>query len=158
MRLVLDFPDRADLPRVVVEDTPVACAVFIRALGETAMAVADSPVEPAPVTEPSDTPKATTRREARDEVRTYRGRINRRHMVLEALRSLAAEGQRAPRLDDIRTRFAELYPEEQRRNLDQVVRDLVNKTGHLSRSERGTYHLVGDDRVAGGLEVLDDNF
>ncbi len=46
-----------------------------------------------------------------------------------------------PSLDDIREKHAELYPEENTTNLDQVVRDLANKTDLVERCERGTFRL-----------------
>ena len=69
-------------------------------------------------------------------------RKNRRGMVLATLYKLRDEGRDSPTLDDIRDRFHRLFPDEKMTHLDQVVRDLANKTDHLERLEWGTFKLA----------------
>ncbi len=69
-------------------------------------------------------------------------RTNRRKQVLETIQDLKQEGVEAPSLGQIKHRFAKLFPEESLENLDQVVRDMANKTSKLERLERGTFKLT----------------
>jgi len=70
------------------------------------------------------------------------GLPNRREQVLKAMHVLRSSGQTAPDLDAIREMVTRLFPRAETRNLDQVVRDLANKVGKLSRMEWGRYRLV----------------
>ena len=74
--------------------------------------------------------------------RTYGGRANRRQLVLDTLEILALEGNVTPSLDEIKRCFSSHYPNERLRHLDQVVRDLANKTGLVERREWGKFQLV----------------
>jgi hypothetical protein len=69
-------------------------------------------------------------------------RTNRRKMVLETIQELRSAGAETPSLGQIKHRFAQLFPEESLENLDQVVRDIANKTSKLERLERGTFKLT----------------
>lgn len=73
--------------------------------------------------------------------RGYRGRVNRRDLVLKAFRELRGEENHRPSLSEIKARFQSLFPTESLDNLDQVVRDLANKTDMVERCERGTFRL-----------------
>ena len=73
--------------------------------------------------------------------RPYRGKPNRRKLVLETMRHLKENGNPTPGLEEIKTTFAALYPDEDIRHLDQVVRDLANKTGLVERHQWGTFKL-----------------
>lgn len=171
MHLTLSYPDKPGAPRIVVEDEPEACAAFVRALlggvpaSRTAASRAERtggpslerrPPEPPDRAEPS--PARRQRASTPDSVRSYRGRTNRRHLVLEVVRSLFSEGVHEPSLDEIRDHFARLYPDESQRNLDQVVRDLVNKTAYLERLENSRFRLTDRDRGDPGDNVLMDVF
>lgn len=113
--------------RIEIEDEPAACATFVAQL-EALAASGRGQTASAP--------------EPEAETRPYRGRTNRRHLVLEILRELADEGQLTPTLDQIKHRFLRRHPHEPVEHLDQVVRDLANKTDLVSRHEWGTFKLV----------------
>jgi len=113
--------------RIEIEDEPAACAAFVTQLEALAAGERDQHAG-------SPEPEAETR--------PYRGRTNRRHLVLEILRELAQEGQLTPSLEQIKHRFLQRHPHEPVEHLDQVVRDLANKTDLVSRHEWGTFKLV----------------
>jgi len=160
VQLTLRYPKNPGLPEIVVDGDPESCARFVKALGEGCGApTAEKTAEkPAPRVPSRRAASQRARSKRQDGVRQYRGRPNRRHTVLEAIRALTADGVAAPDLDQIRDRYARLFPEESQRHLDQVVRDLVNKTGHLQRTAEGSFRLSEEDRVGGGMQVLEDAF
>ncbi len=131
---------------IEIEDDPEACAAFLAAFerhrllpgklerkepAETAQRISQDPPRIS-----QDSP-----RNSQDSPRTYGGKPNRRHMVLSALQKLASIGNKTPTLDDIRTCYSELFPMEPVKHLDQVVRDLTNKTDWVERLEWGTFRL-----------------
>ncbi len=172
MLLKMTYTGHPHLPEIEIEDTPQACAQFLAELEAfraaknltdstkiVVKATIDKPFTPAKKERPAR--RESGRRTGDDgegSVRTYRGKPNRRHMVLEAFRALAAAGNTTPGIEEIRAQFATLFPDESIRNLGQVVRDMVNKTDLIERLEWGTFRLRPKDRVGNGLGVLDDAF
>lgn len=69
---------------------------------------------------------------------------SRRERVLYALRSLHAQRAGPFSLDEIVSTVLETFPDTQGRHLDQVVRDLANKTKWVERSHWGTFQLRND--------------
>lgn len=81
-------------------------------------------------------------KDAGDGVRRYGGRTNRRFLILECLRELRERGVAEPTMPQITETFATRYPEVDRDNLEQVVRDLVNKTDKVTRLRWGVFQLT----------------
>jgi hypothetical protein len=75
---------------------------------------------------------------------------NRRDRVIVAMGTLKESGKTILRLDAIRHQVGELFPGEEDQHLDQVVRDLANKTDLVERCDRGTFRLTDT-----GLELFD---
>ena len=73
----------------------------------------------------------------------------RRERVLEAMGSLWHQGHAILRLDRIRQEVERLFPGEDEVHLDQVVRDLANKTELVERCDRGSFRLTDT-----GLEII----
>jgi len=151
LRIVLSYPDKPWMPDVTVEDSPEACAALLRAMERGGPEPTVS--RPRRQRAPNPRPETADRADRQTDVRAYRGRPSRRHRVLEVFRALAGAGEQRVSLDLIRTRFAELFPEESQENLDQVVRDLVNKTGKVTRNTDGSFSLRDDDRNPAGPGV-----
>jgi hypothetical protein len=82
------------------------------------------------------TRKKQSRRAVSDE------RPSKRTRILEVLASLRDEGELAPGTPIIISRFKRMFPEENASNLDQVLRDLVNKTDRVRRAKWGCFSLV----------------
>ncbi len=74
-------------------------------------------------------------------------RHSRREMVLHALQELSQQGKKQATLDEITQRVLLNHPTSERRNLDQVVRDLANKTQLVTRTDWGSFCL--SDQVEG---------
>ena len=81
---------------------------------------------------------------ADNSARTYAGRTNRRFLILESMRFLRQQGQETPTLNEITDTFATLFPDVDRTNLEQVVRDLANKTAKVERMRWGVFRLTED--------------
>ena len=161
MKMTLSYTGQSHLPRIEIEDTPEACVQFVASLAAAGLGptgikqAAGKSSAPAPVRERTRRP---TRHDQDGDVRTYRGKPNRRHMVLEVFRALAASGKDKPAMEDIRIQYAAQFPEEAVHGLDQVIRDMVNKTNLIERLAQGLFQLRGNDRIGKGLHVLDDAF
>ncbi len=132
VRMFVRYPTLQD---VEIECEVEECARLLKLLGGSS---------PEPVAQAFSRKTVTNTTRASSDMsigkRQYRGR-NRRQMVLNTFRQLRSAGRIMPSLDDIREKYAELYPEENTTNLDQVVRDLANKTDLVERCERGTFRL-----------------
>lgn len=112
MRLTLTLYD--DVP-IAVDGTPEECARFAAALLELLHAGASpNPSKPHPT---------------------------RRQQVLRALAVLRERGNPTPRIADIVQAATELFPGANPKNLDQVVRDLANRTDTVRRLEWGRFCL-----------------
>ena len=70
-----------------------------------------------------------------------RGEQSRRGRVLQVFRELSEAGVVEPSLREIKSFYLRLFPDDTVHHLDQVVRDLVNKTGRIQRTSRGCYKL-----------------
>ena len=160
LKLIITWPDQPHLPQMEIEDTPEACALFVARLGQAKSGARPLVQMRGKATKHTrGAPKTgVTKRSQDSSVRTYGGKPNRRHMVLETFRALAAAGNTTPHMEEIRAQYAAKYPEEPLQGLDQVVRDMVNKTNLVERLAAGTFQLRGNDRVGNGLNVLDDAF
>ena len=155
MRVWIRYPH---LPRmeVEVEGDPAECCALLLRLGEVDSGSPDAPAAaraepgtpppgtPTPGTPPpgtpppgAPTPGAPTPRDGR----LYRGKLNRRQMVIRVFEELERRGRERARLEEIKTCFSEMFPEENTQNLTQVVRDLANKTEIIERCEWGTFRL-----------------
>ena len=113
-----------------IDGDPTECAQFVIAL--------ESMRKPEPPTKATGTQVKDERQK-----RTYGGKPNRRHMILNTLAELHKMGQFQPKLEEICHHFQELFPEQSTENLDQVVRDLANKTDLVNRCDWGTFELSG---------------
>jgi hypothetical protein len=76
-----------------------------------------------------------------DEARPYKGKANRRHRVLEIFQDFMEKGQSELSIPEITAAFQQRFPEEDSENLDQVVRDMMNKSKQVVRVRRGYYSL-----------------
>lgn len=121
-----------------------------RQAGSSADAVAigsaDKPSEPdlfseTTATKPAARPAAAGKNDSGG-VRRYGGRTNRRFLILECLRELRERGVAEPTMPQITETFEKRYPEVNRDNLEQVVRDLVNKTDKVTRLRWGVFQLT----------------
>ncbi len=121
-----------------VDDSPENCARLLLELG-TALESTNSKRELFPSPEERSEKDAIAGSTEADE---WVPRTNRRKMVLETIQELRSAGSETPSLGQIKHRFAQLFPEESLENLDQVVRDIANKTSKLERLERGTFKLT----------------
>lgn len=106
----------------------------------------DKPPEPE-LSSKMPAPKPQTRlsvenKENSGDVRRYGGRTNRRFLILECLRELRERGVAEPTMPQITETFERRYPEVNRDNLEQVVRDLVNKTDKVTRLRWGVFQLT----------------
>ena len=66
---------------------------------------------------------------------------SKRKLILETLQFLHKQGQTDPNIHQISQAFETRYPQEDSSNLDQVLRDLVNKTDLLERTGWGCFKL-----------------
>lgn len=133
MKIQFVYPALVGGPIATVEDSPENCASLLSALGGS-IPRRNQP-EPILPTEPN----RQSEEESDDDGPR---RVNRRKLVLETLRALKQSGNDTPSLSQIHKRFQRLFPGENTENLDQVVRDIANKTNKLERLERGTFRLV----------------
>lgn len=134
MKLVI--LDQQGRPMAQVEDAPQDCAVLLHHLEQQR-----NNVKPGKVAESSPRPvrkRAVAAR--RSSVSTQRS--NRRQKVLDAFKQLSEQGVHEPQLDQIITAYASANPEDSIVNLDQVIRDLANKTDLLERCSRRTFRLA----------------
>lgn len=135
MRIKFEFPGHSFNLAASVEDSLENCARLLVRLGaavENGGEPVQSPdlgLDRASISENSD-------------VDEWVPRTNRRKRVLETIQDLRSAGVETPSLGQIKHRFAQLFPEEGLDNLDQVVRDIANKTSKLERLERGTFKLT----------------
>lgn len=153
MKIRITYPGLNGLV-VDIEDTPDQCAQLLADLGLRAdtnqpVTITEEPsTEGSPCQEPA-LPFATRNAGGADvkpkTSRTYGGRSNRRALILDTLRNLRQSGIEEPDLNQIKTRFRVLFPDEPIENLEQVVRDLANKTSLLERLGRGTFRLAIQD-------------
>lgn len=105
-----------------------------KAKSKPEVAVRQPPTQQAPTVE-------TQAESLEDEARPYKGKINRRHRVLEIFQECLEKGIDALSIQQITSAFQERFPEEDSGNLDQVVRDLMAKTDKVKRVKRGFYAL-----------------
>lgn len=112
--------------------------------------VADKPVQAASASKPTPATQQvkSNQTEARgpqsadaEQARPYNGKVNRRHRVLEIFQDFQDLGEEALSIPQITAAFAERFPDEDSSNLDQVVRDMMNKTQQVVRVKRGFYAL-----------------
>ncbi len=73
---------------------------------------------------------------------SHGAKTKRRTMVLDVFHHLRSRGVHTPNLGEIRECFQLLFPGEDLKNLDQVVRDLANKTDQVESGKRGEYQLT----------------
>ena len=150
VKITLKYPN---LPELTIDSNVSECVQILRALSlektapplhaETRSVPVDQPrvAAPGPVAATPAGPAASRDRD-HGETRLYGGKRNRRDMILEVFRDLHDEGRETLGLDLIRTRFEDKFPEEDQQHLDQVIRDLANKTGLVTREGRGRFRLV----------------
>jgi len=69
-------------------------------------------------------------------------RSSKRQCVLDSLQGLHNEGLSEPSIDQITHYFKTHFPEQDASHLDQVLRDLVNKTDLVRRPKWGCFQLV----------------
>ena len=67
--------------------------------------------------------------------------LTRRERVLEVIRELSGPDHTALALEQILAEVMRRFPDTERRYLDQVVRDLANKTDLVTRTDWGTFSL-----------------
>lgn len=79
-----------------------------------------------------------------ERARMYGGEPNRREKVLYCLEQLWRAGQTEPDLATIRGAFMRYFPNDSVTHLDQVIRDLANKTAYVHSPRRGRYVLRED--------------
>ena len=140
MRILIQYPT---LPVMKIDAGPEECARLLLLLGERLegpLVASGESMREGARDRPVDAGVPAAKKAARS-ARPYRGRTNRRQMVLDAMGALAEEGRDAPALGEIAARVKALYPMENTQNLDQVVRDLANKTDLVIRGERGMFKL-----------------
>jgi len=65
-----------------------------------------------------------------------------REAVLATMAYLGERGRLVAPISEIRSTFTHLFPQRSSRLVDQILRDLVNKTGQLTRVGRGNFRLV----------------
>lgn len=122
---------------IELQGSPVDCAIFLNALrGELSQPIKNDTVEDAPSAAPPKTRETTADRRSR----TIPG--NRRQRVLHVLQEMAQAGEDTVRLNQITDRYGQTFPGEDLRHLDQVVRDLANKTELVESPQRGYYRLT----------------
>lgn len=136
VKIVVRYPT---LPEFEIECEVEECAQLLTLLGGKSKQAIPNPLS---LLNKAKEP-AVERREGERIIRnrSYRGKVNRRDMVLNAFRELRQDGRIMPHLEDIKAKYASLYPDEDLTNLDQVVRDLANKTEKIERCERGSFRL-----------------
>lgn len=78
---------------------------------------------------------------------------NRRDRVISAMGALKQTGKIILRLDAIRDKVGAMFPGEDLQHIDQVVRDLVNKTDLVERCDRGTFRLTDS-----GLQIFEEKY
>jgi hypothetical protein len=64
-----------------------------------------------------------------------------REAVLATMAYLGERGRAVAHISEIRSAFTHLFPQRSSRLVDQILRDLVNKTGQLNRVGRGYFRL-----------------
>jgi len=142
MKLKITCLGKEPVVTVEIEDDPETCAEFLVAFEKLRQS------EPEPEQKPEQSKVAVTaRRSGDDSPRTYGGKPNRRHMVLSAMQKLLTEGNETPVLDDIRSCYSSLFPQEPVKHLGQVVRDLSNKTHLVERLEYGKFRLRSSEEL-----------
>lgn len=139
MKMSLRF---VGLPPVEIEADADECADFMLKLGQkTGLDRQIPPERPHPPKSesaplsPEPTPKPSI---------LPRSKPSRRDMIYQAMQHLHQEGCHEADLQTITAKFQELNPDEETKNLDQVVRDMANKTDLLDRADRGTFKLAKD--------------
>lgn len=127
MKIQIGF---SHLPTIIIDCNPEECARLLGLLGRgispemtNVASQIHEPVETSP-----------------EVVQPHWGQ--RRHMVLQVFFNLYKNGKVMIQLGQIEEIFVQLFPGEDTQNLDQVVRDLANKTNLLERCERGTFRLT----------------
>ncbi len=118
----------------VADDPSIAAPVKRTAVDKTPITKAPKPAAPSP----------TEKGDSGNGVRRYGGRTNRRFLILECLRVLRERGVAEPTMPQITETFETRYPEVNRDNLEQVVRDLVNKTDKVTRLRWGVFQLTDE--------------
>lgn len=143
MKMTLTFPG---LPPVIIDASAAECAELLAVLGER---YSSSAVYQQKTLRPNDVsyPEKKERSSHFHKVplRTDAGHSNRRGMMLRVFETLAKEGSNHPSLRELKTRFTQMFPNEDTHNLDQVVRDLANKTPFVERKGRGCFALESSD-------------
>ncbi len=153
VRITLQYPN---LPLLLIDSDVNECARLLQLLasGELKPIVQQAKKTPPPEKDTKqDPPKTvvpnhssphTTERDTEvpgQSGRLYGGKRNRRDMILEVFEALHEEGQPLVSLADLRNKFQSLYPQEDQNHLDQVIRDLSNKTDLVVREGRGLFRL-----------------
>lgn len=135
---------RLVLPRwqtIELEGSPQECASFLGALSQ------NLPGSEPPVSEKEESARSSLNIQKADIPTFGKKEVaptspqNRRQMVLDVLGELANRGQQQPSLKTILDCCEKLYPSAEMKNLDQVVRDLANKTDLVESPQRGRYQL-----------------
>ena len=131
---------------VELHGSPVDCAIFLNALkGKT---LDDSTMN---AISEAESNVVVTHGQASSATKPPATPTNRRQRVLMVMRDLQGPGGSPIALGQIVDRYQQTYPEEDVRHLDQVVRDLANKTGMVESPKRGCYRLTdpSGDSMAG---------
>ena len=127
MRVHLRFDH---LPPVMIDCTPDECSQLLLQLGQGKSVhralVPQETLHSPPTPSLAPVPKAKKRREK----------------VLDVFFEFYQNGKVMVSLSQLEQNFKENFPEESTQNLDQVVRDLANKTNLIERCERGTFRLT----------------
>ena len=66
---------------------------------------------------------------------------NNRQAVLKTMEFLQNQGRSVAHIAEIKVAFRQLFPQSSSRLIDQILRDLVNKTGQLRRVGRGLFEI-----------------
>ena len=145
VKITLNYPN---LPVLTIDSSVEECVQLLRALARDGspparrFPVVDTPSPaPAPAAE-TPRPDVTGANDPHGHARLYGGKRNRRDIILEIFHLLHEEGLETVSLDQIRQRYQESYPEEDQQHLDQVIRDLANKTDLVAREGRGRFRLA----------------
>ncbi len=70
-----------------------------------------------------------------------RAKTSKRQRVLKSMEHLARKGILEPGIAQILKIYSETYPGEDRNHIDQVLRDLANKTDLVTRTRWGRFRL-----------------
>lgn len=143
-----------DLPALHIEGDPADCARFVRALQTQSPVAAPSTPHAAEAKEPRadagarpSQPKGATPAEPAKKAepkaqKPSRRLSSRRTRVLKVIHRLHQEDQERVTLKAIVEAYQRMFPSEPVQHLDQVVRDLANKTDLLEHVGRGAFRLV----------------